>query len=166
MQGNNRDYRPPLTEYEEMRRHFNQALDLLMPEEGHSLLLLGDHGDLDPAALKDALVNVLNQGLDEHGRFRPKHEAVLTALPGAPGVAVEHLLDEYWWVEVYPTREDHTGTRRLVITADPAVAVLRVDESRDNFPVGYDLSPRLTPLTPQTMAAQRARVIEDFLRAP
>ncbi len=166
MQGHNRDYRPPLTEYEEMRHHFNWVLDLLMPEEGHALLLLGDHGGLDPEALRDVLVNVLHQDLDEHGRFRPKHEAVLTVLPGAPGVAVEHMLDEYWWIEFHPVREDHRGTPRLVITADPAVAVLRVDESRDNLPMGYDFSPRLTPLTPQTTAAQRARVIEDFLQAP
>ena len=166
MKESNRDHRPPLTEYEEMRHHFNHVLDLSMPEEGHALLLLGDHGDRDPEVLRDVLVNLLNQDLGEHGRFRPKHELVLTALPGAPGVAVEHMLDEYWWVEIYPTWEDPTGAPGLVTTADPAVGVLRVDESRDNFPVGYDLSPRLTPLTPQTLAAQRARVIEDFLQAP
>ena len=137
-----------------------------MPAEGHTLLLLGDHGDRDPAALRDALGSILNQDLDEHGRFTPSHSTVLTVLPGAPGVAVEHMLDEYWWIEFHPVREDHTGTPRLVITADPAVAVLRVDESRDNLPVGYDFSPRLTPLTPQALAAQRARVIEDSLQAP
>lgn len=49
MQGNSRDHRPALTGYEEVRHHFNWVLDLLMPEEGHALLLLGDHGDLDPA---------------------------------------------------------------------------------------------------------------------
>ena len=104
--------------------------------------------------------------MDEDGHFRPTLRAVLTALPGAPGVAVDHLLDEYWWVEFHPVREDPTGTLWLAITADPAVAVLRVDESRDNLPVGHDLSPRLTPLTPQTTAAQSARVIEDFSRGP
>ena len=137
-----------------------------MPGEGHALLLLGDHGDLDPAAMRDALVAALNEDLDEVGRFRPRHSAVLTALSGAPGVAVEHMLDEYWWVEFHPVREGHRGTPRVVTTADPAVAVLRVDESRDNLPVDHDLSPRLTPLTPQTAAAQRARVIEDFSREP
>ena len=166
MQGNSRDHRPALTEYEEVRHHFNWVLDLLMPAEGVALLLLGDHGDRDREALRDALVSVLNEDLDEQGRFRLQPEAVLTALPGAPGVAVAHMLDEYWWIEFHPVREDHTGTPRLVITADPAVAVLRVDESRDNFPVDYDLSPRLTPLTPQATAAQRARVIEDFSRGP
>ena len=166
MQGNSRDHRPALTEYEEVRHHFNWVLDLLMPAEGVALLLLGDHGDQDPEALREALVSVLNEDLDEQGRFRLQPEAVLTALPGALGVAVAHMLDEYWWIEFHPVREDHRGTPRLVITADPAVAVLRVDESRDNFPVDYDLCPRLTPLTPQATAAQRARVIEDFSRGP
>ncbi len=166
MQESNRHHRPPLTEYEEMRHQLNHVLDLLMPGEGHALLLLGDHGDRDPETLRDVLVNVLNEDLDEHGRFRPSHSAVLTALRGAPGVAVEHMLDEYWWVEIYPTWEDPTGAPGLVTTADPAVGVLRVDESRDNLAVGYDLSPRLTPLTTQATAAQKARVIEDFLRAP
>ena len=166
MQESNRHHRPPLTEYEELRHQFNQVLDLLMPGEGHALLLLGDHGDRDPEALRDALVSVLNGALDEDGRFRPKHEAVLTVLRGAPGVEVGHLLDEYWWIEIYPTWEDPTGAPGLVTTADPAVAVLRVDESRDNLPLDYDFSPRLTPLTPQTTAAQRDRVIEDFLQTP
>ena len=142
-----------------MRHHFNWVLDLLMPGEGHALLLLNDHGDGEPAAMRDALVAALNDNLDEDRRFRPSHSAVLTALPGALGVAIEHMLDEYWWVEFHPVREDHTGTPRLVNTTDPAVAVLR-----DNLPFDHDLSSRLTPLTSQKTAAQRARVIEDFSR--
>ena len=164
MQESSRHHRSP--GYEEMRLRFNNILDSLMPEEGDAILLLGQHGARDPEVLRDALVVVVNEDLDDHGRFQPYHAVILTALPGAPGVIVAHLLDDYWWIEIYPSRDAPTGAREVVTAAEPAISVLRVEESRDNLPVDYDLSPRLTPLTPQTTAAQRARVIEDFLRAP
>ena len=165
MQGNIRSNRPPMPEYEEMRLRFNNVLDLLMPEAGHALTLLGDHGARDPEALRDTLINVVNEDLDDQGHFRLSHAVVLTALPGSPGVTVEHMLDEYWWVEIYPTRDAPTGVRPLVMAADPAVAILRVNESSDNLPVAYDRSPRVTPASSPIEAAQRAYVIRDFLLA-
>ena len=164
MQENNRYHSPSRTDYEEMRLRFNTILDLLMPEEGHALRLLSGGDGLEPVSIRDALVSWMNENLDEDGRFDPSRRELFIAAPRHTGVAIQHMLDEYWWVELSPIREDESGALRPDTRDFPGIAILRVDQSRDNLPVGYDRSPKLTPLTAQTAAAQRARVIEEFYR--
>ena len=131
-----------LADYEEMRLSFHIILDLLMPEEGDALLLLGDHGGRDPVALREALVSWMKQTTDEEGQFEPRQRAQLPAAPGAPVVDIDHMLDEYWWVQIYPGEEDASGFLRPVLAGDPGYAVLRVDESGDNLPIGDYRTPR------------------------
>ena len=92
----------------------------------------------------------MNENLDEGGHVRPSQRVVLTAVPGTAGAAIEHMLDEYWWVELRPVGEDGTGPLRAVVTGDTDYAVLRVDQSVYNLPVGYDRSPRVTDLNDPT----------------
>ena len=164
MQENNFDHAPVLADYEEMRLRFSTSLDLLMPEEGHTLRLLRGGEGLEPVSLRDALVEWMNQHLDEDGKFDPNRRELFITAPKDTRVAIQHMLDEYWWVELPPVREDESGALQPDTRDFPGIAILRVDESRDNLPVGYDHSPKLTPLTAQTAAAQRARVIEEFSR--
>ena len=164
MQENNRYHSPSRTDYEEMRLRFSTSLDLLMPEEGHTLRLLSGGDGLDPASLRNALVSWMNQNLDENGKFDPNRRELFITAPRDTEVAIQHMLDEYWWVELPPVREDESGALQPDTRDFPDIAILRVDHSRDNLPVGYDHSPKLTPLTDRTVAAQRARVIEEFSR--
>ena len=139
-----------LRDYAEMRLRFGNTLDLLMPEEGHALLLLSGRDLWDEATLMDALIHVMNENLDGDRHFRPSQRVVLTAVPVTAGAAIEHMLDEYWWVELRPVVEDGTGPLRAVVTGDADYAVLRVDQSVYNLPVGYDRSPRVTDLNDPT----------------
>ena len=140
-----------LREYAEMRLRFGNALDLLMPEEGHSLLLLSGRDLWDEAALMDALIHAMHADMDEDGHFRPSRRVVLTTVPVTAEAAVEHMLDEYWWVQLRPVGgEDGTGALGTVATGDSGYAVLRVDQSVYNLPVGYDRSPKVTDLTDPT----------------
>ena len=68
-----------LRDYAEMRLRFGNALDLLMPEEGHSLLLLSGRDLWDEAALMDALIHAMHADLD---RGRP--------LPAQPEGGAHH----------------------------------------------------------------------------
>ena len=142
MQDNN--HAQTLAVYEEMRLQFSTMLDLLMPEEDHALRLLRGGDGLDPVSLRDALVSWMNENLDGDGRFIPGRRELFTAGPRVTGVAITHLVDEYWWVELYPVYRDDTGALRFDTTDYPGVAILRVDQSSDNLPEDYH-SPRLTP---------------------
>ena len=155
------DVPPVLGAYEELRLQISHILDLLMPEEGDALLPLSGAEGVDLVHLREVLVSWIQDHLDQDGLFIPGRRALLTAAPGAVEGFVEHLLDEYWWIEFLPVPEETPDSPEPATAGEPGLAVLRLDQGEDSMPFGYDISPRLTPQTDEVRAAQRARLGEE-----
>ena len=120
-----------LKDYEVLRAQFNNVLDLLLPGDGHDLLPL--HGQ-DWPTLKDQVTGWMAdqlQGMAYGRRLRQ------TFGSGARRVDVEaeHLLDDYWWVTATPAGTDPD---------DAAMAVVRVQDSKDRLRYGAGYSARIS----------------------
>ena len=80
----------------------------------------------------------MNENRDEEGKLIPSQKVVLTMALGSLGVGVEHMVDDYWWVEVYPVQESEDGRVEVVTRGNFDIAVLRILDSGENLPLGYE----------------------------
>ena len=128
----------PLGDYGEMRSRLTNILDRLMPGEEHAILLTEEKEGGDSNDLKDTLINWMNENRNEEGKLIPSQKVVLNMALGSLGVGVEHMVDDYWWVEVYPVQESEDGRVEVVTRGNFDIAVLRILHSGENLPLGYE----------------------------
>ena len=121
-----------LKDYEVLRAQLNNVLDLLLPGDGHDLLLL--HGQ-DWPALKDQVIGWMAAGLQGQHEYDRVQRQTFGSGAGRVDVEVEHLLDDYWWVTATPAG---TGPN------DPAMAVVRIRDSKHCLSYGAGYSARIS----------------------
>ena len=121
-----------LKDYEGLRAQFNNALDLLLPGDGHDLLPL--HGQ-DWPALKDQITGWMAEQLDGQHEYDRRLRQTIGFGAGRVDVEAEHLLDDYWWVTATPAGTDPD---------DAAMAVVRITDSKHPRRYGAGYSARIS----------------------
>ena len=121
-----------LKDYEVLRAQFNNVLDLLLPGDGQDLLPL--HGQ-DWPSLKDQVIGWMAAGLQGQQEYERRRRQTFGSDAGRVDVEAEHLLDDYWWVTAIPAGTDPD---------DAAMAVVRVQDSKDRLRYGAGYSARIS----------------------
>ena len=100
---------------------------------------------VDWSSLEDDLIKWMGAAISSDDLIFPAQFKRLSNGDGWLAVNVEHVIDDYWWVECLPTRgDDQTGLWRLDVEGGPAAAVLRIEGSRRCLPYTSENSPRIT----------------------
>ena len=121
------------------------VLEIYVPDEGHRLQVLVDEAWVDWASLEEYLINWIGAAVSSGDVIFPCQFARLANGNGWLAVNVEHLIDDYWWVECQLTSgDDDSGCWLLQVDDGPAVAVLRIEGSRSCLPYTSETSPRIT----------------------
>ena len=133
-----------LKELSGMRIQLLSILDLQAPKEGHSLQVLADEEWVNWPALKDTLTLWMTTGPQSDALLFPNQFGRFPNGEGYLAVHIEHMIDDYWWVECQPTFLNASGEMETDYSNGPAAAVLRIEESRTRLPYTVDDSPRIT----------------------
>ena len=121
------------------------VLELQAPDEGHNLQVLADEEWVDWPSLEDDLIKWIGVAISSDDLLFPSQFRRMPNGYGWLAVNVEHVIDDYWWVECRPTRgDDDTGFWLLDVDDGPAAAVLRIEGSRQCLPYTSENSPRIT----------------------
>ena len=121
------------------------VLEIHAPDEEHGLQVLADEVWVDWPSLEEDLINWIGAAVSSDDLIFPNQFTRLTNGNGWLAVNVEHVIDDYWWVECRPTRgDDDSGFWLLDVDDGPAAAVLRIEGSRRCLPYTSENSPRIT----------------------
>ena len=120
------------------------VLELHAPEEGHSLQVLADEEWVDWSILEQDLTEEMTEGLHSGGPIGPDQFKRIRNRDGWLAVHVEHIIDDFWWVECQPVAVDYSNQWKKDYGRGPAAATLRIEGSRDCLPYSAANSPRLT----------------------
>ena len=121
------------------------VLEIYLPDEGNRLQVLADEAWVDWPSLEDDLIKWIGAAVSSDDVIFPCQFTRLANGNGWLAVNVEHLIDDYWWVECQPTLgDDDSGCWLLQVDDGPAAAVLRIEGSRSCLPYTSETSPRIT----------------------
>lgn len=121
------------------------VLEFHVPDEGHRLQVLADEEWVDWPSLEEDLINWVGAAISSDDLIFPYQFRRMSNGNGWLAVNVEHVIDDYWWVECRPTRgDDDSGFWLLHVDDGPAAAVLRIKGSRRCLPYTSENSPRIT----------------------
>ena len=79
------------------------VLEIYLPDEGHRLQVFADEAWVNWASLEDDLVKWIGAAVSSDDLIFPCQFTRLANGNGWLAVNVEHLIDDYWWVECQPT---------------------------------------------------------------
>ena len=120
------------------------VLELQAPKEGHSLQVLADEKWVDWSSLKATLTGCMTAGLQTELHFYPDQFGWFPNGEGYLAVNIEHMIDDYWWVECQPAITSDSSEWRKDLSKGPAAAVLCIEDSRVCLPYTAADSPRTT----------------------
>ena len=125
-----------------MRLVLINSLDLLMPGEEHSLMSLQDEEWNGWNGWKEDLFAAMTAGMIHGSLIDPVQHLHFETGTGALAVELQHVVNDYWWVECHPAHLDQSGEAVPDIAVRPAMAMLRVRDSSEHLPGRYTGSPR------------------------
>ncbi len=119
-------------------------IELEMPGEEHYLHAPQKQGWVDWPSLEADLIDLMTSKLEHGSTTEPD---LWWALPNQAGwldVRVNHMIDDYWWVECLPAALNDSDQLETDLDQVPAPAVLRIQGSRNHLPYTPDTSAKLT----------------------
>ena len=124
---------PVLKELVSSRIQLMGAPFLRMPPGTRNLQVVSDKVWVDWPSLEDVLTRRMNAHLDAGTALDSNQWGLLAYEGGGVAIRLEHLVDDYWWVEcLMPIMENYEEWKAHLGTG-PAAALLHVPDSRSNL---------------------------------
>lgn len=103
------------------------------PPGNRNLQVVSDKVWVDWPSLEDALTRRMNAYLDAGTALDSRQWGLLAYQGGGVAIRIEHLVDDYWWLEcLMPIMEDYEEWKAH-LGAGPAAALLHLPGSRSNL---------------------------------
>ena len=134
-----------LKELTSMSVQLLDVLEIQVPDEEHRLQVLADEVWVDWPSLEEDLINWMEPAVSSDVPIFAYQFIRLANGNGWLAVNLEHIIDDYWWVECQPTL-GNDGTRFWLVDiyTAPAAAVLRIEGSRRCLPCTSENSSLIT----------------------
>ena len=134
-----------LKELTSMSVQLLDVLEIQVPDEEHRLQVLADEVWVDWPSLEEDLINWMEPAVSSDVPIFAYQFIRLANGNGWLAVNMEHIIDDYWWVECQPTL-GNDGTRFWLVDiyTAPAAAVLRIEGSRRCLPCTSEDLPLIT----------------------
>lgn len=119
-------------------------IELEIPGEENQLHSPQQEDWVDWPSLETDLIDLMTSKLQAGTATEPDHWWTLRNQTGWLDVRVNHMIDDYWWVECLPVSLNDSGQLETDADQVPAPAVLRIQGSRNHLPYTPDKSAKLT----------------------
>ena len=117
--------------------------ELLLPGEDHGIRPLSEGPGVDWASLEDALIGSMVDGLRGNESLHPCQYGELSTAAGRLSVTADHIVNNFWWLECFPSRAQGSDDSETGLVSRPAVAIMRISGSGAHLPYDSNSSLRI-----------------------
>ena len=123
--------------------HLVNTYEILLPGEGHGVHPLSEGPGVDWASLEGPLIGCIVDGLRRHEVIHPSQYGELPTASGRLSVTADHIVNNFWWLECFPSRAQGSDDSETGLVSRPAVAIMRITGSGERLPYGSNNSLRI-----------------------